>query len=32
MTSLVKRYNIEQFPAIVLAMPNGDVNELIVGF
>ncbi|MFT7464705.1 MAG: hypothetical protein ACI9EF_003063 [Pseudohongiellaceae bacterium] len=32
MTSLVKRYNIEQFPAIVLAMPNGDVNELLVGF
>ena len=32
MTSLVKRYNIEQFPAIVVAMPNGDINELITGF
>jgi len=32
MTSLVNRYNIEQFPAIVVAMPNGDINELITGF
>jgi hypothetical protein len=32
MTSLVKRYNIEQFPAIVVAMSNGDIDELITGF